>query len=70
MSVRYRVTLTQEERDYLEDITKRGKHSAQKFTHANALLLCDTSGNKSTLTVKSFDRNHPYITISISFSIF
>ena len=40
---KYRVTLTQEERNYLEDITKRGKHSAQKFTHARALLLCDTS---------------------------
>jgi transposase len=53
MSVRYRVTLTQEERDYLEDITKRGKHSAQKFTHANALLLCDTSDNRVKLTVKA-----------------
>jgi transposase len=53
MSVRYRVTLTQEERDYLEGITKRGKHSAHKFAHAKALLLCDTSGDKITLTVKS-----------------
>jgi len=53
MSVRYRINLTQEERDYLEDITKRGKHSAQKFTHAKALLLCDTSDNKVALTVKS-----------------
>lgn len=52
MSVRYRVTLTREERDYLEDITKRGKHSAQKFAHARALLLCDTSEG-ITRTVKS-----------------
>jgi transposase len=51
MSVRYRVTLTPEERDYLEDLTKRGKHSVQKFTHARALLLCDTSDEKITRTV-------------------
>lgn len=53
MSVRYRVTLTQEERNYLEDITKRGKHSAQKFAHARALLLCDTSENRIIQTVQS-----------------
>lgn len=53
MSVRYRVTLTQEERNYLEDITKRGKHSAQKFSHARALLLCDTSENRIIQTVQS-----------------
>lgn len=49
-NLKYRVTLTQEERSYLEDITRRGKHSAQKFTHARALLLCDTSeGNIRTV---------------------
>lgn len=53
MSVRYRVTLTPEERDYLEDLTKRGKHSVQKITHARALLLCDTSDEKITRTVES-----------------
>jgi transposase len=53
MSVRYRVTLTQEERDYLEDLTKRGKHSGQKFAHARALLLCDTSEDRIIRTVKS-----------------
>ena len=53
MSVRYRVTLTQEERNYLEDLTKRGKHSVQKITHARALLLCDTSDEKITRTVES-----------------
>ena len=52
MNVRYRVTLTPEERNYLEDITNRGKHSAQKFEHARALLLCDTSSDgKITRTV-------------------
>ena len=53
MSVRYRVTLTPEERDYLEDLTKRGKHSVQKITHARALLLCDISDEKTTRTVES-----------------
>ena len=51
MTVRYRVTLTPEERNYLEDITNRGKHSAQKFKHARALLLCDTSAGKIAPTV-------------------
>ncbi len=53
MTVRYRVTLTQEERKQLEDITKRGKHSAQKISHTRALLLCDTSYNSITRTVES-----------------
>ena len=53
MAVRYRVTLTQEERNQLEDITKRGKHSAQKISHARSLLLCDTSDNRITRTVES-----------------
>ena len=52
MAVRYRVSLTQEERVYLEGITKRGKHSAQKFAHARALLLCDTSENRTIQTVQ------------------
>ena len=51
MTVRYRVTLTPEERIYLEEITRRGKQSAQKFKHARALLLCDTSAGKTTSTV-------------------
>ncbi len=37
----------------LEDITRRGKHSAQKFNHAKALLLCDTSDNRIGQTVES-----------------
>jgi transposase len=41
MATRYRVTLTLEERCYLEELTKRGKLAAQKFAHARALLLCD-----------------------------
>jgi transposase len=53
MSVRYRVTLTQEERDYLEPLTKLGKHSSQKYAHAKVLLLCDTSDNRIIHTVQS-----------------
>ena len=41
MSPRYRVTLTGQERDDLEALTKRGKTHARRFIHARALLLCD-----------------------------
>jgi hypothetical protein len=41
MSPRYRVTLTKEEREELETMTRRGKIHARKFIHARALLLCD-----------------------------
>lgn len=43
MSPRYRVTLTEEERNELEALTRNGKTSAKKFIHARALLLCDAS---------------------------
>ena len=42
MSPRYRVTLTKEERQDLELLTRRGKTHARRFIHARALLLCDT----------------------------
>ncbi|MHB1592451.1 MAG: IS630 family transposase, partial [Sulfuricella sp.] len=41
MSPRYRVTLTEQERNELDALTRRGKISARKFVHARALLLCD-----------------------------
>jgi hypothetical protein len=41
MSPRYRVTLTEQERNELEILTKRGKTGAKKFIRARALLLCD-----------------------------
>lgn len=41
MVPRYKVTLTQEERDRLEALTRSGKTAASKFIHARALLLCD-----------------------------
>lgn len=41
MSPRYRVTLTEQERNELEKLTRRGKTHAKKFINARALLLCD-----------------------------
>jgi transposase len=43
MSPRYRVTLTKDERNELEALTRNGKTPAKKFIHARALLLCDAS---------------------------
>jgi len=39
--VKYRVTLTKEERDDLMDITKKGVHRSQKVVNALILLGCD-----------------------------
>ena len=41
MAPRYKVTLTPEERERLEALTRSGKTAASKFIHARALLLCD-----------------------------
>ena len=41
MSPRYRVTLTEQERNELDTLTTQGKTSARKFMHARTLLLCD-----------------------------
>jgi transposase len=41
MSPRYRVTLSEQERNELEKLTRRGKTHARRFIHARALLLCD-----------------------------
>jgi len=38
---RYKVTLTKEERRYLEGIIKKGKHESQKVRKALVLLNCD-----------------------------
>lgn len=37
----YKVTLTQEERDELEGMTKKGREAAKKVLYARALLLLD-----------------------------
>ena len=39
--VRYKVTLTSQERDQLEAIMKKGKHSSLQFRNACILLNCD-----------------------------
>ena len=41
MLARYRITLTEQERNELDVLTKQGKSSARKFIHARVLLLCD-----------------------------
>jgi len=41
MSPRYRVTLTEQEREELEVLTKSGKIHTRRFIHARALLLGD-----------------------------
>jgi len=51
MSPRYRVTLTEQERNGLEALTKRGKTHARKFVHARALLLCDAGAGGPAWTV-------------------
>jgi len=41
MKPRYRVTLTEKERQELEAMTKTAKTNAKRFLYARALLLCD-----------------------------
>jgi len=38
---KYKVTLTEQEREYLSSITKMGKHSSQKVLNSLILLNCD-----------------------------
>jgi len=45
MAPRYRVTLTQEERQELESLTRPGKTESRKFIHARVLLLSDAGEN-------------------------
>jgi transposase len=51
MSPRYRVTLTEQERNELETLTRRGKTHARRFIHARALLLCDAGSHGPAWTV-------------------
>jgi len=39
--IRYKVTLNKQERQFLKEITTRGKHSSQKVLNALLLLGCD-----------------------------
>lgn len=43
MATKYTVIFTNEEREWLEEMTKRGRNSAAKVMQARALLLCDAS---------------------------
>jgi hypothetical protein len=52
MVIRFKVTLTPEERSQIEAITKKGKHESRVVLSARALLLYDAS-QEETLTLKS-----------------
>lgn len=39
--IRYKITLSKEERDELKTIINKGKHTSQKFRYAYILLNCD-----------------------------
>jgi transposase len=45
MAKRYRVTLTRQERDELEQMISRGQSNARKLAHARVLLQADESRN-------------------------
>ena len=51
MSPRYRVTLTEQGRNELERLTRRGKTHARRVIHARALLLCDAGPHGPSWTV-------------------
>ena len=44
---RYKVALKLEEREQLEQLTRKGRVAASKLMHARALLLCDQSEHNS-----------------------
>jgi transposase len=49
--IRYRVTLTEEEREELQIISSKGEHRAQKVLNALILLACDEGGFQSQRSV-------------------
>jgi transposase len=51
MKPRYRVTLTEQEREELEALTRRGYTGAKRFIRARALLLCDAGAQCPAWTV-------------------
>ncbi len=48
--VRYKVTLTQPERDELMQIIKKGNHSSQTYRNAYILLNCDEGDYSDKIT--------------------
>jgi hypothetical protein len=53
MAPRYRITLTKEERQELEVVSKTGKRAAKTILHARALLLLDSGRFGQHWTVKN-----------------
>lgn len=53
MTPRYRITLTEEERQELEVVSKTGKRAAKTILHARALLLLDAGSFGQCWTVKN-----------------
>lgn len=53
MPARYRVTLTAQEREELEALTRTNKTNAKRFLYARALLLCDVGPEGPAWTVAS-----------------
>ncbi len=51
MPPRYRITLTEQERNDLEAFTRDGKTGAKKFIHARGLLLCNVGADGPAWTV-------------------
>lgn len=56
MAIRYKITLTEEERGRLEELTRKGNVAASKFRFARALLLCDASGDRTPWKVAEVAR--------------
>lgn len=50
MGIRYRVTLTKEERNTLTDIIHKGKHTSQKYRNAYILLNTDRGEFSTRIT--------------------
>lgn len=53
MNPRYRVTLTEQERQELVALTKTAKTNAKRFLYARALLLCDAGPQGPAWTVQN-----------------
>lgn len=51
MKPRYRVSLTAQEREELEALTKTAKTNAKRFLYARSLLLCDAGPQRHGWTV-------------------
>lgn len=54
--IRYKVTLTEEERELLLSITKSGTHTSKKFIHALILLNCDEGPHSDKVPNKDVAR--------------